>query len=154
MLCDTQEIWLRFNQGSKDFMRIPRRFHFKWYGISEVITSLFRWVIIFVWSLELEWNLNENVWNLKIIFVILSEKTQKERRGLPLEQNMENRYRYIWLNKKLISRVFYGHYINSRKDLQEKENYQIIKIIIYKYIHKHKKRFTNFSLNCFIKGVN
>ena len=39
--------------------------------------------------------------------------------------------------------------------LQEEENYLIIKIIIYKYIHKYnKKSFMNFSLDCFIKDVN
>ena len=64
------------------------------------ITSLFKWGIIFVWSLELQWNLSENFRNLKIIFIILSQKTKKERRGLPLEQNKENN-RYILLNKKV-----------------------------------------------------
>ena len=32
----------------------------------------------------------------------------------------------MWLNKKLTLRVFRRHYINSRKDLQEEENYKII----------------------------
>ena len=40
----------------------------------------------------------------------------------------------MWLNKKLLQEFFVG-----RKDLLEEENYQVIKIIIYKCIHKYKK---------------
>ena len=46
----------------------------------------------------------------------------------------------MWLNKKLLQEFFVG-----RKDLLEEENYQVIKIIIYKCIHKKKKACEFFT---------
>ena len=54
-------------------------------------------------------NSQEKFRNLKIIFAILSQKkTKKERRGLPLEQNKENKYRNIWLKENLPQEFFVG----------------------------------------------
>ena len=107
------------------------------------------WVIFRTPSVKSQWKCSEPQKNLCNL-VLKKQKIWKKKEAVYTSNKIkENKHRYIWLNKKLPQEFFVG-----RKDLLEEENYQIIKIIIYKCIHKYKKRFANFSPNCFIKDVN